>query len=108
MIGSQRPFASLLIQPADSIPALKTDTQGEELLDKIWPVIDASNKTAPSNGQIEREHVIFTRDGEELPMTDKQVAKRNVALALYEKEIDELYIKFEEVMTWRDLNKRDQ
>ena len=36
-----------------------------------------------------------------MPKTDKQIAKRKVALGLYEKEIDELYIKFEGVMKRR-------
>jgi hypothetical protein len=39
-------------------------------------------------------------------MMDKQIAQRKVALWLYEKEIDELYSRFGNIGSGRDLSKR--
>ncbi|KAI1310704.1 hypothetical protein F5Y03DRAFT_345330 [Xylaria venustula] len=93
--GSHRFRLCLLIEPKpESAP--KTEEERQNVLDELWPTIDAANKAAPRFGQVPKELIILTAPDKPFSRASKGTIQRRLSIDAYEKEIEELYSKVEE------------
>ncbi|CAN8105530.1 unnamed protein product [Discula destructiva] len=80
--------------PAD--PAQNKQQWRQEMLDKIWPVIDEANHKAPKFGRIPKELVLFTAKDKPFSRSPKGSIQRQLTLSYYEQEIEKLYEESEQ------------
>lgn len=87
MVGSARPRAALVVEPADPVAA------GREaaFLESIAPVIQEANMFCGPLGRIEREHILLTDPGRPLPLTAKGTVAKKAMLEMYAVEVERLY-----------------
>ena len=86
--GAGRFQTSLLIEAATP-PT--TYAQKAQLLDQIWPAIEAANKESPSHARIHRNMVLFTYPSKPVPRAGKGTIQRKLTLDLYAPDLHELY-----------------
>ena len=82
-------FQSSLLVEAVQPPTDKAAEQ--ELLEAIWPSVEAANKLSPSHGRIHRNMVIFTSPGKPMLRAGKGTVQRQLTVDLYAPELDALY-----------------
>ncbi|TFY83888.1 hypothetical protein EWM64_g125 [Hericium alpestre] len=96
VFGTGRTQNGVLVEP---LPEFAFDPSDETALaafrNEIWPSTEKANAVNPSHSQIWKEMILITTPGKDLPRTDKGSVKRKLALTLYEKEIDDLYLAVE-------------
>ncbi|KAI3319618.1 hypothetical protein HD806DRAFT_547878 [Xylariaceae sp. AK1471] len=68
----------------------------EQVLEILWPIIEAANVKAPEFGRIPRELVILASPNKPFLRAGKSTIQRRLTIQAYEREIDELYAKMEE------------
>ncbi|KAI0051407.1 acetyl-CoA synthetase-like protein [Auriscalpium vulgare] len=93
VFGTGRTQNGVLIAPADDLvfdPS--NDTNLATFRTAIWASVEKANSTSPSHSQIWKEMILVTTPGKDLPRTDKGSVKRKMAIDLYAKEIDDLYL----------------
>ena len=73
----------LLIEPRTKLNADKE----EELLEKIWPLIEISNKNYREEARIHKSHIIFI---DLLPKTAKGTVARSIASSKFARKIEAL------------------
>ncbi|CAN8104059.1 unnamed protein product [Discula destructiva] len=76
------------------VEASKPPTSGDErdqLLEAIWPSVQAANKESPSHGRIHRDMIIFTSPEKPMLRAGKGTVQRQSTLSLYSAEFDALY-----------------
>ncbi|KAE8259245.1 hypothetical protein A4X13_0g1140 [Tilletia indica] len=72
------------VQPGDHAAA-------EAARNEIWPTIEKVNKTLPDFAQLFKNMIIFTTPDRPVPRADKGSPKRQVALNIYDTDIEALY-----------------
>ncbi|KAE8224044.1 hypothetical protein CF319_g3017, partial [Tilletia indica] len=72
------------VQPGDHAAA-------EAARNEIWPIIEKVNKTLPDFAQLFKNMIIFTTPDRPVPRADKGSPKRQVALNIYDSDIEALY-----------------
>ncbi|RYP70035.1 hypothetical protein DL771_005726 [Monosporascus sp. 5C6A] len=82
-------FQSSLLVEAVTPPT--SNAEKEELLNTIWPSVQAANKHGPSYGRIHRDMIIFTLPGKPMLRAGKGTVQRKMTLDLYAAELDALY-----------------
>jgi thioester reductase-like protein len=82
-------FQSCLLVEAVKPPT--TEAEKKELVNEIWPSIEAANKKCPSHGRIHRDMIIFTSADKPMPRAGKGTVQRKSTVDLYSSEIDALY-----------------
>ncbi|KZP33066.1 putative nonribosomal peptide synthetase [Athelia psychrophila] len=66
-----------------------------EFRNRIWPVIEEANKTAPAFSRIYKEMILVTSEDKPMPRVAKGTVSKKPTLTLYQTEIDVLYDKVE-------------
>ncbi|KAI1142682.1 hypothetical protein F5Y05DRAFT_126811 [Hypoxylon sp. FL0543] len=82
-------FQSSLLVEAVKPPT--NDAEKEELLEAIWPSVQAANKESPSHGRIHRNMIIFTSADKPMLRAGKGTVQRKMTVDLYAPEFDALY-----------------
>ncbi|KAJ7715956.1 acetyl-CoA synthetase-like protein [Mycena metata] len=92
MFGRERNQVGVLIEPN---PQNALDpAAGQQLADfrnAIWPVIEEANETAPAFARIYKEMILVTDSERPMARTPKQTVIKKATVALYQKDIEELY-----------------
>ncbi|KAJ3529470.1 hypothetical protein NM208_g9741 [Fusarium decemcellulare] len=88
VIGSGRPQSSLLVETTDP---LRSEAEGEQLLDDIWPAVEAANRSNQSQRQIQRNMVLFTTPDKPMSRAAKGTVQRKLTVDSYKSELDDLY-----------------
>lgn len=68
----------------------------EQMLEKLWPTIDAANHTAPKFGRVPKELVLFTKKDKPFSRSPKGSIQRRLTLGYYQQAIDDLYTQSEQ------------
>lgn len=68
-----------------------TEAEEREILDDIWPSVQAANKVAPSHGIIHRDMILLTRPDKPMLRAGKGTVQRRMTLELYAAELEALY-----------------
>ena len=89
LVMGQGRFQSTLLVEAKKPP--KSLDEKEQLLDKIWPLVERANKDCPAHGRISKEFVLFTAPEKPMLRAGKGTVQRMSTVKLYEPELDELY-----------------
>lgn len=87
IFGAGRDRPGILIFPA---PSLARKAQAE-ILDAVWPVIEAANKDVEAYGRISRDMIKLLPVNAECPKTDKGSIIRQAIYRKFAIEIDEIY-----------------
>ncbi|OTA69204.1 acetyl-CoA synthetase-like protein, partial [Hypoxylon sp. EC38] len=82
-------FQSSLLVEAVNPPT--TEAEKEELLETIWPSVQAANKESPSHGRIHRNMIVFTSADKPMLRAGKGTVQRQMTVDLYAPELDALY-----------------
>lgn len=85
--GTGQPQSSLLVEVAENFLGLEE----RELLDIIWPSVEAANEMSPSYGRIYRHMIAFTSIDKPMLRAGKGTVQRSLTLELYKPELDALY-----------------
>lgn len=84
VVGLGKTQAALLIEPKEHITE-------SVLIDAVWPVVEQANGGAPGHGKIHRNMILVSKLGKPFQRTGKGSVVRAQTVALYGKEIDDLY-----------------
>ncbi|VUC32365.1 unnamed protein product [Clonostachys rosea] len=82
-------FQSSLLVEATKPPT--NEAEKEDLLEAIWPSVEAANKQCPSHGRVHRHMIIFTLPDKPMSRASKGTVQRKATIHLYETELDALY-----------------
>ncbi|KAI1147615.1 hypothetical protein F4825DRAFT_436823 [Nemania diffusa] len=86
--GFGRFQSSLLVETANPP---RDDAQKEELINKIWPSVQASNQTCPSYARVHSNMIVFTSKEKPMLKASKGTVQRQMTIDLYKAELDALY-----------------
>ncbi|KZT19362.1 acetyl-CoA synthetase-like protein [Neolentinus lepideus HHB14362 ss-1] len=93
VFGAARPQTGLLILPS---PLAQSESlTREELMEKIWPVIEQANAEAPTHSRVLPEMVEFLPYDTEIPVATKMSILRPACYAKFKDLIDSIYDRFE-------------
>lgn len=87
VFGAGRPYLGALIVPA---PSLAGKSQ-EEILDIIWPVVNAANKDVDAFARVSKSMICLLEPECEYPRTDKGSIIRQAFYKTFKAQIDEIY-----------------
>jgi thioester reductase-like protein len=82
-------FQSALLVEATSPPS--TEAEKQDILNVIWPSVEAANETCPSFGRIHRAMIAFTTVDKPMLRAGKGTVQRKLTTDLYASELDALY-----------------
>ena len=101
LVGGQGRFQPfLLIEPGED---LKTVQARREYGESVWLLVEKLNETSPACGQIMKDFILLSEPGRPFPRAGKGTVQRKAAFRLYQKEIDNLYIRPELPKMPRDM-----
>jgi aryl carrier-like protein len=87
IFGAGRPYLGLLVVPSETTKGKSR----EEILDLIWPTIEASNRTAEAYAHISRNMIALLPADTAYPRTDKGSIIRQAFYRDFAKQIEETY-----------------
>lgn len=90
LVFGQGKFQPGLLLEVDRVDVM-SDDEREELVDAVWPSIEAANKVAPKHGQLTRALILFTEPRKPFLRTPKLSLRRKPTLDLYAQNIDAAY-----------------
>nr|POF15626.1 non-canonical non-ribosomal peptide synthetase fub8 [Quercus suber] len=90
MLGAGRYQKALLIEPA-SAESNATPAARRDLLDAIWPAIEACNRNLAPVHHVARSHVLLTQPDMPLKRAGKGTVQRAPSVTMYQDLIDTLY-----------------
>ncbi|KIJ09827.1 hypothetical protein PAXINDRAFT_17112 [Paxillus involutus ATCC 200175] len=92
MFGRERNQVGILIEPQpEYIVDIMDDKAVAKFRNKIWPVIEEANMTAPAFSRIFKEMILITGKGKPILRTHKGTLQKKATVKVYETEIDALY-----------------
>ncbi|KAJ7865170.1 putative aminoadipate reductase [Mycena olivaceomarginata] len=92
IFGRERNQVGVLIEPNHNYAMDPTDEkQLEQFRNLIWPVIEEANRNAPAFARIYKEMILVTRPERPMARAPKNTVIKKVTVALYDKEIQDLY-----------------
>ncbi|KAJ5279247.1 hypothetical protein N7478_004619 [Penicillium angulare] len=91
VFGVSKPLPGLLVVPSTDCEGLSDD----DILDRIWPDIQAANQNSESFSQISRDMVIILDQSCSYPMTDKGTMIRNKCYMEFNDLIEATYQRLE-------------
>ncbi|OGM46491.1 hypothetical protein ABOM_004584 [Aspergillus bombycis] len=91
VFGVSKPLPGLIVVPSVESEGLSS----EEILDRVWPDIEAANENAEAFSQISRNMVIILDHSCSYPMTDKGTMIRNKCYMEFDDLIQAAYARFE-------------
>ena len=89
VLGDQRLEAALLIEPSTGCHMSVKDRA--ELLERVWPSIEAANVECPAHAKISKSLVMFTVPSKPMVRAGKGTIIRRATTELYADEITQLY-----------------
>lgn len=89
LVMGQGRFQSALLVEAKKPPRSLDEKQ--QLLEKIWPLVERANKDCPAHGRISKEFVLFTAPEKPMLRASKGTVQRMSTVKLYEPELNEIY-----------------
>ncbi|THV45864.1 hypothetical protein BGAL_0443g00110 [Botrytis galanthina] len=89
VIGAQKLQAALLIEPVSDLPL--TTAEQAALIERIWPSIEESNRTAPAHACVEKSFVLVIPTDRRLIRAPKGTFMRSANISQYTEEIEKLY-----------------
>ncbi|KAJ8082482.1 putative NRPS-like protein biosynthetic cluster [Marasmius tenuissimus] len=93
VFGAGKPSAGVLILPSDL--AKEEGLSEEQLMERVWPVIELANSEAPSHSRILPEMVGFLPHGTKVPVATKMSILRPACYALFKDLIESIYERYE-------------
>lgn len=81
-------------------PALLLDIKAskgkseQDLIDQVWPIIEAANMNVPAHGRIVRSLILFAQNSKPFIRAGKGTIVRKATERLYSKDIDNIYASF--------------
>ncbi|TFK46758.1 L-aminoadipate-semialdehyde dehydrogenase [Heliocybe sulcata] len=93
VFGAGRPQTGLLILPSPL--AQSENLTRDQLLQKIWPVIEQANMAAPTHSRVLPEMVEILPYGTAIPVATKMSILRPACYAKFKDLIDSIYDRFE-------------
>ena len=72
------------------------DLGDQEFIENVWPTVDAANRVAEGFSQIGMDMIMPMPAGVSIPSTDKGSIIRAQVYNMFEKEIEEAYVRLEE------------
>lgn len=94
VVGQDRFQPALILEPFNQP---KNEEEARALIDQVWPVIEAANKTAVAHGQIVRQLVSLSDPNIPFRRASKGTIQRGLTVKNYESQIDEMYTRAEDV-----------
>ncbi|KAF8193608.1 hypothetical protein K438DRAFT_1720091 [Mycena galopus ATCC 62051] len=92
MFGNERPQTGILIETISSLQIdIHDPPQVAELRNKIWPIIEEANETAPAFSRLFKEMILFSTPDKPLPRAGKGSVLRKASIALYAPEIEYIF-----------------
>ncbi|KAF9052348.1 L-aminoadipate-semialdehyde dehydrogenase [Hymenopellis radicata] len=91
VFGAGRPQTGCLILPSE----LAKDLTQEQLMEKVWPVIEQANAEAPTHSRLLPEMVEFLPYGTTIPVATKMSILRPACYAKFKDLIDSIYKRFD-------------
>ncbi|KAF9458834.1 L-aminoadipate-semialdehyde dehydrogenase [Collybia nuda] len=92
VFGAGKPQTGVLILPSDIAIGLSKN----ELMEKIWPIIEQANADAPTHSRILPEMIEFLPYGTHVPVASKMSILRPACYAKFKDIIEQAYEKFEQ------------
>lgn len=104
IVGGGRRFRLCLLIELDATCYPAEDFQSPEeerewrqqMVNKVWPVIEEANHKAPKFGRVPKELILFTAKHQPFSRSPKGSIQRQLTLANYEERIDRLYTESEQ------------
>ena len=93
LVGTGRPQAALLLEMKQGTP-LETARQREEVLSRLWPLVEEVNRMCPTYAKITKDLTLILSPAKPMARAAKGTVQRRATVALYEKELDMIYAKF--------------
>ena len=90
LVGTGRPQAALLLEMERGTP-LETLQQREEVLVRLWPLVEEVNKMCPTYAKITQDLTLILRPAKPMARAAKGTVQRATTVALYEEELDMIY-----------------
>ena len=72
------------------------DLEDKHYIEEIWPVVDAANRVAEGFSQIGIDMIVPMPAGMSIPLTDKRSVIRAQVYNVFEKEIEDAYVRLEQ------------
>ncbi|KAF9238232.1 putative nonribosomal peptide synthetase, partial [Melanogaster broomeanus] len=92
MFGRERNQVGILVEPrAEHVVDIRDDTAIAQFRNKIWPLIEEANKTAPAFSRIFKEMILITGHDRPMLRTPKGTVRKKATVKAYQSEIDSLY-----------------
>ncbi|KAF8547028.1 acetyl-CoA synthetase-like protein, partial [Imleria badia] len=92
MFGRERNQVGIIVEPhPEHVVNIQDDNAIAEFRNKIWPVVDEANKTAPAFSRIFKEMILITSPDKPLLRTPKGSIQKKATIKAYGAEIDALY-----------------
>ncbi|KAK0470220.1 L-aminoadipate-semialdehyde dehydrogenase [Desarmillaria tabescens] len=93
IFGAGKPQTGCLILPSDL--AHEEGLSREELMSKVWPVIEQANAEAPTHSRLLPEMVEFLPYGTGIPVATKMSILRPACYAKFKELIESIYARFD-------------
>ncbi|KAF9223042.1 putative aminoadipate reductase [Gyrodon lividus] len=91
MFGRERTQVGILIEPRpEHVVDIQDDQAVAEFRNKIWPLVEEANATAPAFSRIFKEMILITDRGKPMLRTPKGTVQKTATVKAYETEIDAL------------------
>ena len=87
LFGTGRPQAALLLEMKQET-LLETPQQPEEVLLRLWALVEEVNKLYPEYARLTRELTMILRPAKRMVRGAKGTVQRSATVALYEEELD--------------------
>lgn len=94
--GRGRPFAGLLVEPADTDFEPRNDEELAAFRNAIWPDVQRANAMAPTHSTIFKEMIVVAKKSKPFERTPKNTLRIAFIVKNYAPEIDEAYAAFED------------
>ncbi|KAF9238227.1 acetyl-CoA synthetase-like protein [Melanogaster broomeanus] len=92
MFGRERNQVGILVEPRlEHVVDIRDDKAIAEFRNKIWPLIEEANKTAPAFSRIFKEMILITDHDKPMLRTPKGTVQKKATVKAYQTEIDALY-----------------
>ena len=92
LVGTGRPQAALLLEMKQGTP-LDTPQQREEVLLRLWPLIEEVNRMCPDYARITRDFTLILSPAKRMARSAKGTVQRSATVDLYEEELDLIFAK---------------
>nr|GAT45908.1 acetyl-CoA synthetase-like protein [Mycena chlorophos] len=101
IFGREKNQVGILMEPMH--PLSDSESSIAEFRNRIWDVVEEANAVAPAFGKVYKEMILVTTPEKVMVKAPKGTVVKKATLALYEKEIAELYDTIQESTSASDI-----